>query len=75
MEQETLSRTRAPLYLGRSGCFWEVSQADYRYKKSFPWLFKPLMSAPSNFKRAHVRLQIRAQAEGLQQSGNKVKET
>lgn len=54
MEQEILSRTLAPLYLGRSRCFWEISQPDYRYKKSFLWLFKPLMSAPSNFKRMHV---------------------
>lgn len=51
MEQENLSCLPAALYLGRSRCFWEISQADYRYKKSFLWLFKPLMSAPSNFKR------------------------
>lgn len=60
VEQETLSCVLAVPYPGRSGCCWEISQADYCYKKSFIWLFKPLMSAPSNPKRTHVRLQIRS---------------
>lgn len=74
VEKETLSLVLAAPYPGRLGCCWEISQADYCYKKSFIWLFKQLMSAPSTLKRTHVRLQIREQTEGLQ-AGIKEKQT
>lgn len=62
------------LYLGRAGCFWETSQVDYRYKKSSLWLSNPLMSVPSNSERTLLRLPIKAQVEGLQQSNSTVRE-
>lgn len=74
MEQETLSLVLAVPHPGTPGCCWEISQADYCYKKSFIWLFKPLMSAPSTLKRTHIRLHLREQTEGLQ-VGIKEKQT
>lgn len=62
------------LHLGRAGCFWEISQVDYRYKKSFLWLSNPLMSVPSNSERTLLRLPIKVQVEGLQQSKSTVRE-